>query len=158
VLWGDHGWHLGEQQIWGKHSVYERAMNSTLMVRFPGMQTAGKLSDALISSTDIYPTLMELCQPVFKNVSAPLDGRSFAKVLDGSQTRHNDAVLSYWGNAIGMRNTTHRLLARRDSKGGFTDIELHDMRTDIDSTANVATTNPDLVSELVAKLPARRGK
>jgi arylsulfatase A-like enzyme len=156
VLWGDHGWHLGEQQIWGKHSVYERAMNSTLMVRIPGMQPAGKFSDALISSTDIYPTLLELCQPAFQNVSAPLDGHSFVKVLDGSQTRHNDAVLSYWGNAIGMRNATHRLLARRDGKGGFTDIELHDMRTDIDSTANVATTNPALVAEMVAKLPKRR--
>jgi arylsulfatase A-like enzyme len=101
---------------------------------------------------------MELCQPAFQNVSAPLDGRSFAKVLDGSQTQHNDTVMSFWGNAIGVRSAMHRLVARRDGKGGFTDIELHDMRTDIDSTANVATTNPDLVSELVAKLPARRGK
>jgi hypothetical protein len=64
--------------------------------------------------------------------------------------------LSYWGNAIGMRNATHRLLARRDGKGGFTDIELHDMRSDIDSTANVAAENPALVTELVAKLPKRR--
>jgi arylsulfatase A-like enzyme len=148
---------LGEQQIWGKHSVYERATNSTLMVHVPLMPTAGRLSDALISSTDIYPTLVELCHPAFQNVSAPLDGRSFAKVLDGSQTHHSDTVMSFWGNAIGLRTATHRLLARRDGKGGFTDIELHDMQQSIDTTVNVANVNPALVAELVAKLPKRRG-
>ena len=156
VLWGDHGWHLGEQQIWGKHSVYERATNSALMLRVPGMPTAGKQSNALIGATDIYPTLIELCQPAFRDVDKPLNGKSFTKVLDGGQANHNDTVLSFWGNAIGVRSSTHRLLARRDGKGGFTDIELHDMQQSIDSTSNVADANPALVAELVANLPKRR--
>jgi hypothetical protein len=121
------------------------------------MPTAGKQSNALIGATDIYPTLIELCQPAFRDVDKPLNGKSFTKVLDGSQANHNDTVLSFWGNAIGVRSSTHRLLARRDGKGGFTDIELHDMLQSIDSTRNVADANPALVAELVAKLPRRRG-
>jgi arylsulfatase A-like enzyme len=121
------------------------------------MPTAGKQSNALIGAADIYPTLIELCQPAFRDVDKPLNGTSFTKVLDGGQSNHNDTVMSFWGNAIGVRSPTHRLLARRDGKGGFTDIELHDMQQSIDSTSNVADANPALVAELVSKLPKRRG-
>ena len=47
---GDHGWHLGEQEIWGKHSPFERANRSVLMIRIPGMETAGMKTDAVVES------------------------------------------------------------------------------------------------------------
>ena len=36
VVWGDHGWHLGEHLVWGKHTVFEKALKSTLIMKVPG--------------------------------------------------------------------------------------------------------------------------
>ena len=58
VIWGDHGWHLGDQLVWGKHTVYDRSLNSVLLIKVPG-KTNGKSINNVVSSIDIYPTLME---------------------------------------------------------------------------------------------------
>ena len=79
VLWGDHGWHLGELGTWGKHTAFERSLRRPLLVRLPGRKARGQASDALIETVDIYPTLAELCS------LTPPKGRggdSFAELLD----------------------------------------------------------------------------
>ena len=58
VLWGDHGWKLGEHNSWGKMTNYEVDTRVPLIVRAPG-QRAGR-SDGLVESVDIYPTVCEL--------------------------------------------------------------------------------------------------
>jgi arylsulfatase A-like enzyme len=60
VLWGDHGWHLGEHRIFGKHTSFEKALKSVLIMRTPGMKKPGRPTDALVQSIDIYPTLAKL--------------------------------------------------------------------------------------------------
>ena len=42
ILWGDHGWHLGEHAIWGKHTLFDEALHSPLIVSYPGVSNAGK--------------------------------------------------------------------------------------------------------------------
>ena len=155
VVWGDHGWHLGEQQIWGKHSPFERAVRSTLIVRAPGVGPTGKVSDALIENDDLYPTLTELCQPSFTQTHYPLDGKSFAPVLTGKQRTVRDSAISYWQDAVTVRTATHRLIARRTKDPenlGFTDIALYDLTKDLDSTENLADTNPSLRDALLKTL------
>ena len=75
VLWGDHGWHLGDLGTWGKHTAFEHALRSPLIVRAPSMEDPGVISDALIETVDIYPTLAELFGLV---APAGLGGDSFA--------------------------------------------------------------------------------
>ncbi len=79
ILWGDHGWHLGDQGVWGKHTTYERATHAPLILHVPGQTTAGRTSDALVEFVDIYPTLAELC-----GLSLPghLEGSSFASLVE----------------------------------------------------------------------------
>ena len=74
IVWGDHGWHLGEQQVWGKHTLFENALNSALIFKIPG-STTNKIENSIVESVDIYPTLMELI-----GVENPgnLDGESIA--------------------------------------------------------------------------------
>ena len=60
VLWGDHGWHLGDHGMWCKHTNYEQATRIPLIVAAPGLSAAGANSAALIETVDLYPTLCEL--------------------------------------------------------------------------------------------------
>lgn len=79
VVWGDHGWHLGEYGIWGKATNYEVATRVPLIVSVPKMAAAGKGSKALVEFVDVYPTLCELAGlPLAKN----LEGQSFAPLLN----------------------------------------------------------------------------
>ncbi len=77
VLWGDHGWHLGDLDQWMKSTNYERASRSPLIVCAPGRQ-GGVACTRLVETVDIVPTLIDLC----RLPALPLtDGKSFAPLL-----------------------------------------------------------------------------
>ena len=79
IVWGDHGWHLGEMGIWGKATNYEISARVPLIVSKPGMKAKGQGTKALVELLDIYPTLCDLAQ-----IPKPdhLEGKSFAPLLD----------------------------------------------------------------------------
>ena len=78
VVWGDHGWHLGEYGIWGKATNYEIATRVPLIISTPSMPQKGTSSDSLVELIDIYPTLCDLA-----NIPQPdhLAGKSLVPVL-----------------------------------------------------------------------------
>lgn len=61
VLWGDHGWKLGDYGAWCKHTNFEIDTRVPLILSAPGQRSAGAGSAALVEFVDIYPTLAELC-------------------------------------------------------------------------------------------------
>jgi arylsulfatase A-like enzyme len=152
VLWGDHGWHLGESQIWGKHDPFERAVQSPLIIRAPGVSRAAKNCEALVESTDIYPTLMDLCQLDFKGTQHPLDGLSLRPLLDGSLGSIRESAISYWENAVTIRTATHRLIAKRNGSN-WSAQELYDMRQSPDPVENLVSKKPEIVSQMLGLLP-----
>ena len=79
VIWGDHGWHLGEYGIWGKATNYEIATKVPLIISTPSMPQKGTPSDSLVELIDIYPTLCDLA-----NIPQPdhLAGESLVPVLN----------------------------------------------------------------------------
>ncbi len=91
VLWGDHGWSLGEKDRWCKGTNFERDTRVPLMVRTPGMAKPGAPTQALIEYVDIYPTLASLAG---LTPPADLDGRSFVPVLLDPIAPGRDAALS----------------------------------------------------------------
>ncbi|MEX1224802.1 MAG: sulfatase, partial [Pirellulales bacterium] len=152
VVWGDHGWHLGEQQIWGKHSPFERATHSPLLIRVPGVSKPGLKTAALAETIDLYPTLVALCQPKFQQTRWPLDGKSLAPVLTGEQEQVREAAVSFWGGAVSVRTPTHRLIVSGKN------VELYDHSEEPDAMQNVAAEAPELVKRLRQYVPgaARR--
>lgn len=60
VLWGDHGWHLGDHDMWCKHTNYEQATRSPLIIVAPGVGQVGTKSHAPVEFVDVYPTLLDL--------------------------------------------------------------------------------------------------
>ena len=79
VVWGDHGWHLGEMGVWGKATNYEIATRVPLIVSTPDMSARGSSTDALVELVDLYPTLCELA-----GIPQPdhLAGQSFRPLLE----------------------------------------------------------------------------
>jgi arylsulfatase A-like enzyme len=152
VVWGDHGWHLGDSRIWGKHTPFERALHSPLIIRAPGVSRAGTRSDALVESLDLYPTLMDLCKPEFTRTQEPLDGRSLRPLMDGSATSVRDASVSYWNKAVSITTGTHRLIATRND-GKWSGTELYDLRETPDPVSNLADKHPDLVRRMLDLMP-----
>lgn len=163
VLWGDHGWHLGEHRLFGKHSSFERALKSVLIVKTPAMKHRGKSTSALVQSLDIYPTLAELC-----GLTAPddLGGRSFVDLLENPDLVGPEVALSYnltYGisnnppfkkyrrlHAVTMRTKDYRYIQWQKELGIGEIIfqELYDHRTDPDEKNNLAGNNPELVEGL----------
>ena len=90
VLWGDHGYSLGEAGHWCKDTNFELDTHVPLIVRTPGMAKPGFGTDALTEFVDIYPTLAELAGPTPPN---GFDGRSFAAALRDPSAVGRDFVL-----------------------------------------------------------------
>ncbi|TFH50368.1 MAG: iduronate-2-sulfatase [Bacteroidia bacterium] len=61
VLWGDHGYHLGEQDLWCKSTNFELDARVPLIISAPGEKGAGEECNAIVETLDIYPTLAEIC-------------------------------------------------------------------------------------------------
>jgi arylsulfatase A-like enzyme len=92
VLWGDHGFHLGEHEFWGKHNTMHLATHVPLIVRVPGKE-AGATS-AIVETSDIFPTLCELAGlPVPPSVQ----GKSFTSLLDHPEKPFREVAYSRFG-------------------------------------------------------------
>ncbi len=161
VVWGDHGWHLGESAIWGKHTPFDRALNSTLIIRAPGTSLAGHRCDTLVETIDIYPTLVDLCELRDHATNQPLDGVSLREQLAGSVREPHAASFSYWNGGVTVRTKSHRLIARTrrfhpdlgQRQPELTDIELYELSAGPDPVDNVAADQPHVVTELLELIP-----
>ena len=151
VLWGDHGWHLGDHGMWCKHTNYEQATRIPLIVAAPGVPP-GQRTQALVETVDIYPTLAELA-----SLPAPAkrDGRSFASVLTNPGTHTRDHAIHVYPRGEGwigraIRTQRHRLVEwKKPGEAPESAIlELYDYETDPAETKNLAAEQPQVVAEL----------
>ncbi|QGJ68848.1 Choline-sulfatase [Planctomycetales bacterium 10988] len=95
IVWGDHGWHLGDLGVWGKATNYEIATRVPLMIWTPELNARGQTTNALVELVDIYPTLCELA-----GVPLPdhLEGQSFVPLLDDPDRSWKKAAFSQYPN------------------------------------------------------------
>ena len=158
VLWGDHGWHLGDHGMWCKHTNYEEATHIPLLVVAPGVKP-GTRTTALVETVDIYPTLCDLAKLPTPAVPQKLDGRSFAEVLRNPSAPTKDAIFHVYPRnpkskgpilGRGVRTARYRLVEWK-SPGAAPDtaeLELYDYETDPGETRNLANENTKVVTEL----------
>lgn len=115
-LWGDHGWHLGDHGIWCKHSNFEQAVRSPLIIAVPGNQAAGQTAESPVGFVDVFPTL---CAAVGLPLPAMLQGKSLLPMLADatasvremqlSQYPRNHEGIAYMGYSL--RSKRHRYTA-----------------------------------------------
>lgn len=145
VVWGDHGWHLGDQRVWGKHTIFERAVRSTFMVKLPGKQYKPQTFDQIVSTVDIYPTLVELCGLEMPHQT---DGHSLTALWEPeSDTEWRNTAYSYFRNGISLRTEQYRLT--RYFREAEPTVELYDHQSDPYETKNIAAEESQTVDRLM---------
>lgn len=165
VLWGDHGWHLGDHGMWCKHTNYEQATRIPLLIVAPGVTMPGTRSTALVETVDLYPTLIELAG-LSKSADPPpqgRDGQSLMPVLRDPRHIVREAAIHVYprtpskgrrliGRAI--RTNRYRLVEWKapESTPESAELELYDYETDPAETKNLATEQPEVVRQLRAIL------
>ncbi|MGJ7029593.1 sulfatase [Niabella hirudinis] len=143
VVWGDHGWHLGDDRVWGKHTVFEWSLRSAFIVKTPGSNN-GVVRNEIVSAADIYPTLMELC-----GLKMPYrgDGESLAKLLQQSPVPSwRNTAISYFNKGISIRTPRYRYT--QYFREATPVIELYDHLSDPRENKNSAAENPKIVAEM----------
>ena len=159
VLWGDHGFHLGDLGIWTKHTNYEQANRIPILISAPGVIQPGSSTKQLAESVDIFPTLAELAGLPAPTGPQPIDGLSLVPVLkDGTKRVRDHAFHAYPKGKLGraIRTDRYRLVEWKNlgDVHEAAEYELYDYETDPLETRNLVAAQPDVVSELKAKLAA----
>ncbi len=129
VLWGDHGWNLGEHDFWGKHNTLNTAVRVPLILKIPG-NTSGQKSDALVGVYDLFPTL---CSLAGLPIPATVQGRSFAALLTDPLQKFRDSVYTRFGQGDAV--VTENLIYT--SYGADGDM-LYDLKSDPAENRNLA--------------------
>ncbi len=149
VLWGDHGWHLGEKEHWRKHALWEVSTRTPLIFSGPNAIEKDQLCQRPVSLIDIYPTLIDLCDlPKLKI----LDGQSLAPLLENPQRKWDTpVVMTYGPNNHAIKTERWRYIQYHD--GGQ---ELYDHDQDPNEWVNLAMfpEHQKMVRKLQGFLPA----
>lgn len=163
VLWGDHGWHLGDHSMWCKHTNYEQANRIPLIISAPGVSQPGTHARAMVETIDIFPTMCELAGLPVPRDPLKLEGRSMVPSLRDPAAPGKDHVMHVYprtkpgtGPVMGraIRTLTHRLVEWKKigSDASTADLELYDFTSDPLETKNIAASQPELTAKLQAML------
>lgn len=122
VVWGDHGWHLGEKLITGKNTLWERSTRVPLIFAGPGVAKGGRCMQPA-ELLDIYPSLIDLCQLKPRD---DLEGHSLLPQLkDAGAAREWPAITSHNQGNHAVRSLRYRYIRYADGSE-----ELYDMEND----------------------------
>lgn len=166
ILWGDHGWKLGEHNMWCKHTQFHLDNHVPMLLRVPG-QKPGK-TDALVEFVDIYPSL---CEMAGLELPGHLQGTSFAPLVENPDKSWKEGALSYWPASnrtdpekvvMGYTVQTDRYRYtewRRVSTGELLARDLFDHQTDPDENNSIANVpeNEELMHQLSELLDEGKG-
>jgi arylsulfatase A-like enzyme len=94
VLWGDHGWHLGEKEHWRKHALWNVSTRTPLIFVAPKGVARDQLCQRPVSLIDIYPTLIDLCGLPKRE---GLDGHSLKPLLENPKREWDRPVVMTYG-------------------------------------------------------------
>jgi arylsulfatase A-like enzyme len=156
LLWGDHGWNLGEHGLWCKHCNFETSLHSPLIVCGPGIK-AGTRTNALTEYLDIYPSLCELCE---LPLPGHLQGKSFVPLLKNPDLPWKKAVFSRFQDGDSVKTDRYRYTQWRDKDGKMYARMLYDHSLDPFENVNISEEpeNQQLVQNLSKMLEEIRGQ
>ena len=151
ILWGDHGWHLGEHGLWCKHTNFEIATRVPMILSAPQQKTRGVKTNALSEFVDIYPTLCELAG---LPIPDGLEGTSMVPLLQEPDRPWKPAAFSQYprgkGMGYSMRTDRYRYTEWQATDDTLVGVELYDYENDPQGNVNIAKAPEN--KERIAKL------
>ena len=186
VLWGDHGWHLGDHSLWCKHTNFEQATRAPLIIAAPGI--APSKTNATTESVDVFPTLCELTGSA---IPTSLDGKSLLPLMKNSSATVKDFAVSQYPRAgskeeakkMGFSSSKYMGYSIRTSRFRYTiwmgdnfrssqpfksslvvGSELYDYQKDPEETINVvneksySAESKEMLQKMVAFFKSQEGK
>jgi len=156
VVWGDHGWNLGEHTLWCKHCCFENSMRVPLIVRAPGIK-GGVKTEGLTELIDLYPSLSELAG---LPVPAHVQGRSFVPLLKNPAQPWKDQAIGRFTSGDTVRTDTHRFTEYSNAQRAPFARMLYDHRNDPGENVNLSEqpASQSIVADLTTRLRAGKGK
>lgn len=153
VVWGDHGWKLGDHNSWGKMTNYNIDLKVPVILRFPGQEKRGVQTDAMIELVDLFPSLCDLA-----GIDIPqyMQGTSFVPLTKEPDLLWKKAVFSQFHRRPGVSADGKRYMGyslntekyhyiewygwnhKTGSRGELKGTELYDREKDPHETLNIA--------------------
>jgi len=166
ILWGDHGWKLGEHNMWCKHTQFHLDNHVPMILKVPGHKPA-KI-DALVEFVDIYPSL---CETAGLELPGHLQGTSFVPLIENPDKQWKEAAFSYWPHSnrtdpdkviMGYTLQTQRYRYTewvRKSTGELLARDLFDHQSDPEENVSIANNpeNEELMQRLSKLLNKGKG-
>lgn len=135
ILWGDHGYHLGEKQHWEKFALWENTTHVPLIVVAPEHTSPNTRCNTPVSLLDLYPTLIELCG--LESPPQNLEGNSLVQLLSRPESERERVAITTQGlNNHSVRSRQHRYIQYADGTE-----ELYDHEKDPHEWTNLASDN-----------------
>jgi len=150
ILWGDHGWNLGEHTLWCKHCCYNTSLQTPMLLSAPGYKQ-GVQTQALTEFVDIYPTLAELCGlPIPEHC----EGVSMKPLMENPDRPWKEAVYTRWKQGESIRTDRYLYTEFFDKNWQVVSRMLYDHVKDPQENVNIArhADNRALVEKLSAML------
>ena len=144
VIWGDHGWHLGNDRVWGKHTLFNIALKSPLIIKVPGLKTKNSQVNSILETVDLYPTLLELCGVKQHH---KVDGESFVDLIKTPDLTKRNVAYSYWKNGFSVKTERYRLSKFLRNQEPV--VELYDHLLDPYENINIAQIKTKEVEQLM---------
>lgn len=135
VFTSDHGYSLGEHELWVKHSTYNIAMKTPLMFRVPGLES-GQTRSGLTEHVDLYPTIIELAG--IEPPEGQLQGKSLQPRLLDASLPGKPAIYPRWKSADVIHTGQYLYTEWLNKEGNITAQMLYDHDSDPDERTNLA--------------------
>jgi arylsulfatase A-like enzyme len=155
VLWGDHGWNLGDHGLWNKHCNYETSLNAPLIFSAPGQNSNGK-PEAIVEFIDIFPTIADLCG---LEIPSTVEGKSLVPLLANPKSPWTDYAICKFRDGLTIKTSDYAYTEYRKNDDVLISRMLYNHNNDPDETDNIvdSSVNQTLVDSLQALMNEKRG-